>query len=275
MNNRPKIVFLGTGSAFPRSSYNTCMWVEDGDFTMLIDTGGGNGILKQLEKADVDINRIDRMFITHSHADHILGAVWIARAVVKATEDGIRKTRLTLYANSETLSAFLTICRLTLLPRQYETMSRMVDCVEVSNHQTFVVDSTAWEFFNVRSENVAQTGIKIRFGNGARIAFLGDEALTDANVCETVGCDYVVSGAFCRYADAEKFRPYEKHHFTVLDVARVAETVKLANLVIVHCEDADLQSRQEAYKAEAAKVFSGNTIVPVDFSVLLPVPSKK
>ena len=43
---------------------------------LLVDAGGGNGILQQLEKAGIRLGDIHDMFITHAHTDHILGAVW-------------------------------------------------------------------------------------------------------------------------------------------------------------------------------------------------------
>ena len=55
-------------------NYNTCFALENNSGELLlVDTGGGNGIIKQLRKADIDINRIHNIFISHKHIDHLFG----------------------------------------------------------------------------------------------------------------------------------------------------------------------------------------------------------
>ena len=52
-----------------------------------------------------------------------------------------------------------------------------------------------------------------------------------------------MSEAFCLYEDREQFQPYEKHHSTVLDAARLAEKLGTKNLVLYHAEDRTLETR--------------------------------
>ena len=49
-----RLIMLGTGHAMVTRCYNTCFALEDGDEYFLVDAGGGNGILCQLEKAKID-----------------------------------------------------------------------------------------------------------------------------------------------------------------------------------------------------------------------------
>ena len=78
-----------------------------------------------------------------------------------------------------------------------------------------------------------------------------------------------MSEAFCLYEDRERFRPYEKHHSTVMDAARDAERLHVKNLILYHTEDKTLDTRRERYTAEAKTVFSGNVVVPDDLDVIL------
>lgn len=80
---------LGTGEATATRCYNTCFVVEAGGARLLVDAGGGNGILTQLEKARVGINDIHDMFVTHAHTDHVLGAVWVVRMIAHRIIDGL------------------------------------------------------------------------------------------------------------------------------------------------------------------------------------------
>ena len=78
------------------------------------------------------------------------------------------------------------------------------------------------------------------------------------------GADWLLSEAFCLYEDRERFQPYEKNHSTVLNAARLAEELKVKNLILYHTEDKTLESRRERYTAEAESVFHGRVFVPDD-----------
>ena len=66
---------LGTGNALVSNIYNTCLVLETANTLLLVDAGGGNGILAQLRKANIPITNIHHLFVTHAHSDHILGVV--------------------------------------------------------------------------------------------------------------------------------------------------------------------------------------------------------
>lgn len=51
MNER--LIILGTGNAAVTRCYNTCFAIEKGEDYFLVDAGGGNGILTQLERANI------------------------------------------------------------------------------------------------------------------------------------------------------------------------------------------------------------------------------
>ena len=267
-----ELTFLGTGSAFPIESYNACFILEEKtkDGTLLLaDAGGGNGILKRLKICGYEPADIKNLFISHSHTDHILGAVWIIRSVINSFKEGNCDQRLNIYSNAETIAALSEICRLTLLPSHFELMKKIVNFhnVEVANIQK--IGDTNFTFFDTCTRDAKQTGFKTILNDGKSFVFLGDEALTEQNAFNCRNADIVVCGAFCTDADANIFKPYEKHHHTVLEVAAIAERVGVKTLVIVHCEDTDLNKRQQKYAAEARKVFSGTVIVPEDGMRLL------
>ena len=78
-----------------------------------------------------------------------------------------------------------------------------------------------------------------------------------------------MSEAFCLYEDRERFRPYEKHHSTVLDAARMAESLHVRNLILYHTEDRTLESRKERYTIEAQQKFTGKVWVPDDLERII------
>ena len=73
MKNR--ITMLGTGSALVTKCFNTCFVLTSSSGQhLLVDTGGGNGILSQLERAGIERGTISDLYITHGHTDHAMGA---------------------------------------------------------------------------------------------------------------------------------------------------------------------------------------------------------
>ena len=69
-----KMHLLGTGHATATECYNTCFTINNSDNSyFLVDTGGGNGILKQLVASKILLEEIKAIFISHIHMDHILG----------------------------------------------------------------------------------------------------------------------------------------------------------------------------------------------------------
>ena len=66
------LTLLGTGYATATNCYNTCFLLRDEEQLLLVDGGGGNTILSQLQKVSVPITSIHHMFLTHAHTDHVL-----------------------------------------------------------------------------------------------------------------------------------------------------------------------------------------------------------
>src|SRR5205807_3907422 len=63
-----KIAFLGTGSAYSLERYNGAVVV---DGRLLLD--GGAPLLPHMHRLGIDPGRIETLFLTHFHGDHLLG----------------------------------------------------------------------------------------------------------------------------------------------------------------------------------------------------------
>lgn len=259
-----ELIMLGTGSAFPRSSYNTCFMIRTPQFVWMTDAGGGNGIVGRLRETGTDVADVRHLFVTHTHTDHILGTVWVIRSVINLARWSGYEGRMTIYGNSDVISAIDTICRLTLLESHYNMIDKLIDFHNTDEEPELALPGARVSFFDCRSEGVRQTGFRMRLDTGMTIVCLGDESLTERNKAEATGADWLMCGAFCSYADREIFKPYEKHHFTVRDVAEVASGCGIKNLLLYHCEDSYPARREERYRAEAREYYAGNVFVPRD-----------
>ena len=82
------------------------------------------------------------------------------------------------------------------------------------------------------------------------------------------GSKWMMHEAFCLHSQAELYKPYEKNHSTVMDSCRLAEELKVRNLILYHTEDDNLAHRKELYTAEGKKYYSGNLLVPDDLETI-------
>lgn len=258
---------LGTGSAFPSNSYNTCFIIKTPRLLWLTDGGGGYGIFDALSRAEIEPGALHHIFVTHSHTDHIFGIVWLLRKIVHLRMQGLYSEMLHVYANPETARALTEICRLTFLDSYFRVLQEVMEISDASEGCSYHIEDTDISFFNVGSENVCQSGFRMTLPDGKTIVCFGDEALTHVNMHHATGADMLICGAFCRYADRDIYKPYEKHHLTVKDVAETAAKIHIGNLVLIHSEDRT-PDKPAAYRAEAAEYFPGMVTIPSDGDIL-------
>lgn len=262
-----KIFMLGTGSAFPSRSYNACFAIKTPRILWLTDGGGGNGIFPALSRVGLSPGDFHHIFVTHSHTDHIFGIVWLLRKIVHLRMQGRYEGQLYVYANPETAHALTEICRLTFLDSYFKVLKEVMELRDASDGCTYDVEDVHVSFFDVGSENVLQSGFRMTLPDCKTIVALGDEALTRTNMRQATGVDMLICGAFCLYADHDVYKPYEKHHWTVKDVAVIAAEIHIGNLVLIHSED-NTPDKPAAYSAEASQFFPGAVTIPSDGDIL-------
>ena len=98
-----EILFLGTGHAISPRCYNTCYVLRQNERYLLVDGGGGNGILRQLQRARLPWQKIKDIFVTHRHMDHVLGVFWLIRMIVKAMKRGTYVGEARIYGHEEVI----------------------------------------------------------------------------------------------------------------------------------------------------------------------------
>lgn len=128
-----KIIMLGTGSAMVTDCYNTCFLLKSENDCLLVDAGGGNGILSAIKKSGVAWNSIKTMFITHSHTDHILGAVWVIRQISALINSGKYDGNFNIYCHDECVDSITAICNHTLAPKFLKNINTKIFINEVKD----------------------------------------------------------------------------------------------------------------------------------------------
>ncbi|MCR8893028.1 MBL fold metallo-hydrolase [Bacteroides sp. ET336] len=268
MQGNSKITMLGTGNAAVTKCYNTCFTIHNGNDLLLVDGGGGNGILVQLEKAGIEINDIHDIFITHAHTDHILGIIWIVRTIAQRMQQGKYNGDLNVYSHDKAILVLDWICRNTLPKKIVARIGNGINFNVLSENDKFSAAGMEIQCFDIYSTKEKQFGFKAVTSDNKTIVCLGDEPYNENNKEYVKNADWLMCEAFCLYEDRDVFKPYEKHHSTALDAGVQAEELGVKNLLLYHTEDKTLSSRKEKYTAEAKKNFNGNVYVPDDLEVL-------
>lgn len=263
-----ELQMLGTGSAMVTRCYNTCFTIRNGEELLLVDAGGGNGILRQAELADLDFCRVHTLFLTHAHTDHLLGVLWVVRKISELINRKQYEGDLTVWVHDECRALLVPLCENTLGPKQARNLHSRIHFCQMEDGTEIPAAGLTLKAFDIQSGKTKQFGFQTVLPDGKRLVCLGDEPCHDCSREIVRGCDWLLTEAFCCWEDRETFRPYEKFHSTALDAARIAQELGVKNLVLYHTEDRTLESRRQRYTKEAASVFSGKIFVPDDLDII-------
>lgn len=264
-----KIIVLGTGHAMTLECYNTCFVLQNNkNKHFLVDTGGGNGVLKQLKNANIDINSIHDVFISHNHFDHMVGVFWIVRAICSNMHNGKYDSNLRIYCDSKIaklIKKFVT----QSLPEDYvkHFSENVLFCI-LKNNQKLNIIGYDIEILDLYSKEGSQFGFQLTLENNKKLAFLGDVPCSKRLYDLIKNNDWILHEALCLYSQKDIFKPYEKFHSTVKDVCESMSKLGIKNLVLWHSEDKNLPNRKKLYTKEAKEYFDGNVYVPNDLEVI-------
>ena len=264
-----KLIFLGTGSAMVTHCFNTCFLLElDNGEYFLTDAGGGNGILRQLELAGADWQRLHHMFVTHGHTDHILGVIWVIRKIATLMNQGKFTGEFHIYCHDVVKSMLETMTAMTLKKKDLAQLGQRIIIHELQDGSRCRVLDMELTAFDILSTKAKQYGYALRLADGTRLTCLGDEPYNEHCRCYAENCDWLLSEAFCLYADRDRFKPYEKHHSTVKEACETAAGLQVKHLILYHTEDKNMAQRKVNYQKEARQYFSGPVYVPDDLDVI-------
>ncbi len=272
MDTPLRLTMLGTGMAIVRHCYNTCFVISGGGEHLLVDGGGGNGLLWQLQRAGLPWQDMRHIFVTHTHIDHILGIIWLMRLfayrAMKAPCRGNSDTCVHIYGCKEVTAALHSLAHTLLMPQEAAQIGKAIRLVTVSDDQTAQVGPFDMRFFDIHSTKTPQFGFVLQH-SGLRLVCCGDEPATEPVFHHIKDCDWLLHEAFCLYSERDTFKPHEKHHSTVREACELAQSLQVKNLVLYHTEDSHGPRRKELYQAEGRHLFSGGLYVPNDLDTIL------
>ncbi len=263
-----KITFLGTGAADATKYYHSCFYIQNENTGLLVDAGGGNGILSQLEKSGISLENIRHLFVTHKHIDHLFGVFWILRFLgAKITKENAED--LTIYAPQSVIKIIRDIAPIFLKDKVTKLFDRKIAFHPIDGEEEIVIESWHIKPFDLRSEKEEQYGFRLRSNDGKDLVCLGDEPYKENLLESCKDADYLIHNAFCLERDSERFNPHDMHHSSVKDACEAALATNAKNLILIHTEDrATFGNRKQEYTKEARTYYDSTVIVPEDLETI-------
>jgi len=141
-----EVVFLGTGSGIPsRRRNHASIWIRHEGECLLWDCG--EGTQRQLLHANLNFMKIDRIFITHWHADHWAGLIGLIQTM------NMEKRKKTLYIYAPEAERFVS----DLLDMDYWGPKFRIMPVDVPTEGRDITKLYETAEFTVRSTPVKHT----------------------------------------------------------------------------------------------------------------------
>lgn len=261
-----RLTVLGTGNGIALNCYNTCFTLDDGNEEyFLVDAGGGNGVLKQLQDSNIDILKVKNMFISHTHSDHILGAIWMLRAIARRYVKDDGKAIFHVYGNDEVINAIRVMANVVLSKRFIDLFDTRIKFVEVDTGDTATIIDKKIEFFDAKANKVKITGFVMWLNDKDKFTFIGDEYCKSEIENYVENSKWLFADAFMAGKQAEEYDPIKKHsHSTVKYVAELCERLNVENVIMTHTVDKDLENRKRVFTEDAHNYYKGNVYVPDD-----------
>ncbi|MGI8424283.1 MAG: MBL fold metallo-hydrolase [Chloroflexota bacterium] len=265
----PRIVFIGTGAAANAERCHACVAVQTGpDHTLLLDTGSGVEVVRNLKKAGISLASIEDVFLSHRHSDHIGGLeLLMLHCGLHALETGKHANELDVYGHSLVIDVARQIMNSmgSVAPKLFGHMGERLDWVPLSPGKPvgvhsgvtlnpFVVDhappdGTCW-------------GCVVEIQQGERlhrIVYTGDTRPNQQLHEAARGSDIVLHE--CGGLDANADHVHHVGHSTAGDAGRLAAGCGAEQLVLFHIPN---HNGVAGMKAEAEQFFRGQVSVADD-----------
>jgi ribonuclease Z len=244
-----KLTILGSAAAVPDMGHeNTYMVLEGEKSALLIDCAGSP--VARLRAAEVDLDKLSSLIITHHHPDHIYG--------VPSLLLGLRmyghRIPLGIFGTQESLAVIWGMMDLLgwqKWPNPFPVGRHEVEMTEGA----LVVDLDEFEVRATPTEHsVPSIGLRILSKTtGGVMAYSSDTEPCEAFVRLAQGADILIHESTGDYAG----------HSTSAQAGAIAGRCKARKLVLIHYPiDADLQ----ALRWEAEKEFGGPVELAEDFA---------
>ncbi len=237
-----EITFLGIGSATPAEPGDyTALLIRGEGHTLLIDAGPA--VMVQLGRLGLRADHIDRLLVTHSHGDHILGWPMLL----------FRQTPIEIIALPRVLNDLQALVQI-VYPELESLLRRQVTfrAIEPGDAWSSVGAFPLVVHAAPSVHNGASLAYRLEFPHLQRsITYSGDTAPSPEMARLAQGCDLLIHEATYLYP-----RPDIRVHSSAGQAAEIAAEAGCGALALVHRDGGEPQD-PEPYEAEVRRFYEG------------------
>jgi len=219
------VIFLGTGDPLNAERAQSSLAVRlSGGETILFDASSGTILLGRLRDADIPIEEVRHLFVTHRHFDHAggLAPLLISMATLPAAS-------LTIYALPGTLKALRELLALTI-PGVEDWLGDRLNWRELAPGKPILLENTEMTPFLV-DHSVECVGYRVA-QNGSVLVFSADTRPCRAVVEHSRGADLLIHEAYGTKDESEW--AHAVGHSSAPDAGEVARATGVDRLVLTH-----------------------------------------
>ena len=249
-----QVILLGTGAALSdETREHTYLVVKEKKHAVLIDCAGSP--VQRLIKADVALDSIEHLILTHHHPDHIYGVsvflldLWL----------GGRKKTLHIYGLAETLRATRAMMRAFEWERWFKFDFFPLEFHRIPpKRRGALIATSEFSIFATPTRHLLPT-VAVRVdsnASGKSITYSSDTEVCDAVVNLARGSDIL-------FHEATTLNESKEGHTSARQAGAQAKRADVKKLVLVHLPPhCDIKK----WRAAAKKSFSGQVVVGKDFA---------
>ena len=242
-----RVICLGTGDPLNAERAQTSLAVRHpGEETVLFDASSGTILLGRLRDADIPIEEVRHLFVSHSHFDHAGGLAPLLISMASLPE-----ASLTIYALPGTLKALRELLALTI-PGIEDWLGNRLGWRKLAPEKPILLGHTEIMPFLV-DHSVECVGYRVS-QNGSVLVFSADTRPCRAVVEHAQGADLLIHEAYG--TKDESGWAHAVGHSSASDAGEVARAAGVDRLVLTHFRENRFADPREL-TAEAEAAFGG------------------
>jgi ribonuclease BN (tRNA processing enzyme) len=220
-----KVQFAGCGDAFGSGGrFNTCLHVDDGTRSFLIDCGASS--LVALKRAGIDRGAIDAILLTHFHADHFGGIPFF----ILDQQLNVRRTRPLLIAGPPGVRDWYARAMALAFPGE-RTLPFELTLHEVEIGVAQTLEGITVTPVHVKHDDRAGPCLAYRIESGGRtLCYSGDTEWTDALIDAARGADLFICECYM-------YETLRKSHMTLSVLRQHLPAIGAKRLILTHLSE--------------------------------------
>jgi ribonuclease BN (tRNA processing enzyme) len=231
---RPRVVFLGTGGALNPERYQASILVRAAGIDVLLDVGGGLGVVRRLLASEVDPLSVRHVVLSHRHLDHVGGLEPLLMYMLyAASRTGAPPPPVSVHALGGSLAAIRATLAAADSSSDRRFGERLAWHAPAAGARTSLDGGAALTLVPVDHlpPGGEAAGCVVEM-QGARIVYSGDTRPCEALVEAARGADLLIHEVGGTEARAELL--HRVGHSTAADAGRVAARAGVRALAMFH-----------------------------------------